>query len=486
VQKSWVVLVEAVGDDRAGEISASEVGRLLEALGPGSWGGALHCPGRYALQVTTTGSSPAEALIDVLSRQADAVRELDLPRWEVVRTEVFTPQELEREFEAAARNEILTSRPVSAPRQDGDDGPDLIRHALSDPLTGLLGRAAFTHCLEGVLVRDGRRRTSAVVSVDLDGFRTLNQHVGDATADEVLIALARRLAAILRPGDVLARLGGDKYAVLLEDVTEEAAVAVAGRLMEQTRHAVTVRGQQITPRASAGVAVSRPGDDAEVVLGKADAALAVAKTSGGDRQVLYTSDVPQVAQACTDVPTRVPQDRLAHVLLTQEAAVVADEAQTLQEAGRVVMRQICAHVGCDIGHLWIAPASAEEPALTPLWHGADAAALQVFQEATERLPVQPGVGLLGRVLATGRPVWMSECGVEPDFAPKVAAAACGLQSAYAFPVLVGQEIVAIFQFFSRARIEPTESFVEVLAGIGTELGRVVERQRAAAAMRRSQ
>ena len=492
MHKSWVVLLEAVGDDRAGDIDAGEVGRLLEALDRGSASGALHCPGRYALQVTTTGASPAEALVDVLSRQADAVRQLDLPSWEVVRTEVFTPEELERELEAAARDEIASVRslPDLQPERE-DEGPNLLRHAFSDPLTGLLGRAAFAHCLDGALARNGRngrsgrRGGAAVVCLDLDGFRTLNRHLGDTTADEVLVALAQRLAAMLRPEDALARFGGDRYAALLEDVSEDAAVAVAGRLMDAVRRPGMVRGRRVKPGVSAGVAVSGTGDDAQAVLGKAEAALALAKTRGGGRQVLHTADVPEPARTGRDLPTRVLQDRLAHLLLTQEAAVVANEAHTLHEAARVVIRQIGAHVGCDMGHLWIAPAYEEELALAPLWHGADAGVYRAFRDATEKLSVRRGKGLLGRVMASGRPVWISDCAAEPDFAPKAPATACGLESAYAFPVLVGSEIAAIFQFFSRTRIECSESFLDVLAGIGAQLGRVVERQRVAAAMRGS-
>ena len=481
MQKSWVVLLEAVRDDRAGEIDAGEVGRLLEALDRGSATGALHCPGRYALQVTTTGASPAEALMDVLSRQADAVRELDLPTWELVRTEVFTPEELERELEAAAWDEMPRPRSLPDPCQDGaNDGPDLLRHAFSDPLTGLLSRAAFAHCLDAALGRRARPGGAAVVCLDLDGFRTLNRHLGDALADEVLIALAQRLAAMLRPEDGLARFGGDKYAALLEDVAAEAAVAVAGRLMDGVRRPVTVRGRQVEAAVSAGVAVSQNGDDAQGLLAKAEAALALAKAKGGDRHVLHTADVPPATGSARALPTRVLQDRVAHLLLTQEAAVAANEAQTLDEAARVVLRQICAHVGCDIGHLWIAPAYHEELALTPLWHGPDAGTYRAFREATEGVSVGPGTGLVGRVLATGRPVWISDCAAEPDFTPRESAAAFGLESAYAFPVLVGSEIAAVFQFFSRARIECSESFMEVLAGIGTQLGQVVERQRATA------
>jgi hypothetical protein len=287
--------------------------------------------------------------------------------------------------------------------------------------------------------------------------------------------------------DVVLSLGanvGDRYAALLEDVTEEVAVTIAGRLMDAVRRPVVVRARRVKPAVSAGVAVGRTGDDAQAVIGNAEAALALAKTRGGGRQVLQSAHVPEISSTGRHLPTRVPQDRLAHLLLTQEAAVGANEAQTLREAARVVMRQICAHVGCEIGHLWIAPGCDEELGLTRLWHGADAAAYRSFREATENASMRPGRGLLGRVIAHGRPVWVSDCAAEPDFGPDGPAVACGLQSAFAFPVLVGSEVTAILQFFSRTGIECSESFLEVLAGIGTQLGRVVERQRTAAAMRR--
>jgi hypothetical protein len=96
--ETWIVLVEATHDGAGGTIGQDELGALLTALNCAGSGRALHSPDRYALQVITAGSDPAEALLRVLSSWSDAVRELALPRWEVVRTEVLRPAELKRDL----------------------------------------------------------------------------------------------------------------------------------------------------------------------------------------------------------------------------------------------------------------------------------------------------------------------------------------------------------------------------------------------------
>lgn len=169
----------------------------------------------------------------------------------------------------------------------------------------------------------------------------------------------------------------------------------------------------------------------------------------------------------------------------QRAAVAANEADTLEEAAPVVMRHICAQLGCVVGRLWVSPAPSDEVPETPLWHMAETGHHPALQEAAEELLTDPGVGLTGRVLATGRPEWIADVAKYETKPPHERAAAAALESAFAFPVLVGREVVAMLAFFSRTPMEPTSSLLDVLASIGTQLGRVVERQRAAEALRRS-
>ena len=120
-----------------------------------------------------------------------------------------------------------------------------------------------------------------------------------------------------------------------------------------------------------------------------------------------------------------------------------------------------------------------------MWHIADGGDHEGFQNAAEALVGAAGVGVAGRVLITGGPVWIADLVDDEDLGAEEQAAAAGVQSAFAFPVVVGSEVVAVLAFFSRTRIEPTDSFRDVMAGIGTQLGRVVERQRAAEAERRA-
>lgn len=488
MRRTWVVVVEAAGVDGSDLIDRGDVARLLEALAPGREGGMLHSPNRYALQVTTTGSDPGEALSDVLSRWTDAARRLGLPRWEVIRTEVLTPQELERDFQIYESGEAITSSSPIVDRSGDLLGRELLRRAFSDPLTDLLGEEAFIHRLEVALRHAGAQGAAAVVCLDLDAFGTLNDRRGWSAADSVLITVAQRLAGTVRPGDGVARLGNDEYAVLLEDAPEAAAVAIVERILDAVRLPLVIDGQELSVTASAGVALGEPGDDARVVAANAQAALAQAKEAGGDRHVLFDPRARKTHAApwCRISGTGPPQDRLAHFLLLQEAAVAANESDTLDQAARVVMRQICAHVGCVIGHLWVSPADTAGVPSSSGWYVTDSADYRPFQEDSDKLWLMPGTSLPGRAWATGGPVWIADLAADPDWVRRESSLAAGLAAGFAVPVLIGPEVVAVLEFFSRSPLEPTGSFLEVLAGIGAQLGRVVERQRAIAALRRSE
>ncbi len=486
MSREWVVLLEATGDVASGAIEVGDVETLLKALS--SCGGALHCPDRYALQFTASGSSPAEALVDVLRRWADAVRQLGLPPWEIVRTEVCTPEEFECEFQSGASDDNPVARPRPDPQsQDDDIGAQLLREAFSDPLTGLIGSEAFAHRLDVSLAGTRGKHGVGVVCLELDAFHRVNERFGGVTGDEILIEVGQRLSAVLRPGDALARLGNDEYAVLLEDTTEEAAIGVARRMVESVGRPMEIRGEEFTLSGSAGVAVNDVANGTKTVLRNAEAALRVAKAAGGGRHVLHRPEMGSPAQAPQVVRADALQDRVAHLLLMQEAAVAANEAESLHQAAQVVMRQICAHVGTVLGHLWTpALRTSGDLVPTPLRCTCDTSGYRAFQEATEKLSIHPGLGLPGRVLAAGRPVWISELAIAPDFPRQEHAVATGLRSGFAFPVLVGREVVAVLEFFSRTRMDATPTFLDVLAGIGTQLGRVVERQRAAVVVRWSE
>lgn len=488
MSEKWVVLVEAEGDPAREAIDADAVRRLVQALDPGSRGGALHCPERYAVQLTAAGAGPIDALTEVVSRWATAVRQLDLPAWKLVRAEVFTLAELERQFDSAQRAEVVLDLPGpgSPPLELDDPGHELLRHAFSDALTGLVGREAFVHQLDLVLQAGGDRGDTAAVFLDLDGFRSLNQSLGATTCDRLLIAVAKRLTAVLRPGDGLARLGADDYAIVLEDTTAESALAVAERMVDAVAPPITIAGDDFTLSASAGVAVGEPGDDAPAMIGRARAALTAARESGGARAVLHRRSPASAPTSRREPATGPLEDRLAQLLVMHEAALAANAAGSLTEAAQTVMAQFCAHVGCAVGRLCLPPPAPGAEPPSPVWHIANGGDDRALRAATDELLARPGVDLGARVLASARPVWFTDLIDGQDAGPESTGDGEAFASAFALPVHVGGEVVAALEFFSRTRIEVTDSFLDVLAAVGAQLGRVAEREGLMATLRRSE
>jgi diguanylate cyclase (GGDEF)-like protein len=156
---------------------------------------------------------------------------------------------------------------------------------LHDPLTGLPNRILFEERLEQAIARARRSHlVTAVLFADLDGFKAVNDHYGHHVGDELLCAVATRLASALRPGDTVARLGGDEFVVVCEDLHEEAeAVRVAERLTTALAAPFELSGgQRVTATASVGLAFSGSGTDTtRALLRDADFAMYQAKRQGG-------------------------------------------------------------------------------------------------------------------------------------------------------------------------------------------------------------
>lgn len=180
---------------------------------------------------------------------------------------------------------------------------ELRRRAHHDDLTGLANRAAFWDLLAERLDAAGRGETRfAVLFLDLDDFKTVNDTLGHAAGDQLLVDVARRLTGELRPGDVAARVGGDEFVVLLDDVpTGEAALAVAHRISAALRVPHTLGGHPYTATGSIGVALGPGGfESSDAILAAADAAMYEAKRSGAGACVLHGEhDADRRAQAAS-------------------------------------------------------------------------------------------------------------------------------------------------------------------------------------------
>ena len=173
------------------------------------------------------------------------------------------------------------------------------------------------------------------------------------------------------------------------------------------------------------------------------------------------------------------QQKTAFVQLLQVVAVAANEAVTIEEAMQICLDNVCAHTRWPVGHVYLpAEDSSGELAPTTLWHLENPKQFETFRRVTEATRFALGVGLPGRVLARRKPAWIIDVTKDPNFPRAKLAKDIGVRAGFGFPVLVGTEVVAVLEFFSHEAVEPDKPLLEVMAHIGTQLGRVIERKQA--------
>ena len=162
-----------------------------------------------------------------------------------------------------------------------------LRHqAFHDALTDLPNRAFFmAHFAHLSSIQDDQDALAAVLFLDLDGFKLVNDSLGHTVGDRLLIDVTRRLRSAIRPGDLVARFGGDEFTLLLPGIADaEEAAQVAERLLHVLRMSYTIAGQEVVVTASIGIALGLPArEQAEELLRQADLALYQAKLSGKAR-----------------------------------------------------------------------------------------------------------------------------------------------------------------------------------------------------------
>lgn len=162
----------------------------------------------------------------------------------------------------------------------------LVERSLQDELTGLPRRMVLLDRLERAVHRAAREGTpGAVLFIDLDGFKQVNDRLGHTAGDAVLRTVATRLQRQVRGSDTVARLGGDEFVVLLPTITDaQDAVAVGHKLLSVIREPMAYEGTSIEVSASIGVAcIETPGESAEQLMKRADAAMYAAKAAGKGR-----------------------------------------------------------------------------------------------------------------------------------------------------------------------------------------------------------
>ncbi len=170
----------------------------------------------------------------------------------------------------------------------------LTHQAFHDALTGLPNRALFAdRVTHAVSRRHSAPHSLAVMLIDLDDFKTVNDTLGHPAGDELLREASRRLEAAIRPADTVARFGGDEFAVLLEDASDTSAtIAVADRILAALQRPVVAHGRQVTLSGSLGIAMNATSfETADELMRNADVAMYRAKASGKRRRELFDPEM---------------------------------------------------------------------------------------------------------------------------------------------------------------------------------------------------
>ena len=162
------------------------------------------------------------------------------------------------------------------------------RMAMTDPLTGLHNRSAFASALNEVQAgeADGRKR-AAILLLDMDGFKAINDSLGHTIGDKVLETVAGRISGAVREQDMVARMGGDEFAVLIPGVTPSEAAVIGNRILAAVVEVMAIEGQHLRCGASMGLRMAEPGQRAEELMMEADIAMYESKSDGRGRLKVF-------------------------------------------------------------------------------------------------------------------------------------------------------------------------------------------------------
>jgi PAS domain S-box-containing protein len=288
----------------------------------------------------------------------------------------------------------------------------------------------------------------AIIGIALDGtvisWNTGAQHLYGYSADQMI----GQPVAVLRPPHVQ-----DKVVHIYDRLTRGGGTA----------HIETVR------RRSDGRLI--------------DVALTISAIQGADGGVSGFSTIAR------DISTRKQSDQAlrqtsAFVRLLQEVAVAANQATSLDQALQTAIDKICEHIGWPVGHIYM-PDPADQGALLPtnIWHLEDQQRFDTFRKITEVVRLAPGIGLPGQVMISRNSVWVTDMNLDISTPRTQLIRDIGVRASFALPVLLGDQVAAVLEFFATEAIEPDAALLDVLHHVGTQLGRVVERERAEAALR---
>jgi PAS domain S-box-containing protein len=176
---------------------------------------------------------------------------------------------------------------------------------------------------------------------------------------------------------------------------------------------------------------------------------------------------------------RKVEEDTGRLQLLQAVTVAANESSTIEHAAAISLERICAHTKWPVGHvLFLAPNSETELVSSGIWRVEDGEQFLKFRQATDGQRFTSGLGLPGRVLASGQPAWTIDVWTDTNLSRRPWPNRSGLRSGFAFPILVEEKVVGVVEFFSPEAVQPDTELLVLIAHIGSQLGQVYIRQRA--------
>jgi predicted signal transduction protein with EAL and GGDEF domain len=215
----------------------------------------------------------------------------------------------------------------------------------------------------------------------------------------------------------------------------------------------------------------------DAAIASADAEIARLK-----RRLQRETDARLEAESIAERGLRDLYQSKRELALLETISAAANQAVSIDDTMRHALAAVCRFAYWPLGHLLMVD-EAPEPSLisTPVWHDEGAGRYTVLRELTESIDFGHSVGLPGRVLGCGAPVWANAGDHDAEIYPRMPEAErAGLRSLFAFPVISGSEVVAVLEFFSVEQQTPPDALLQLMGQIGIQLGRVVERKRAKA------
>jgi len=284
--------VELLGADAAEIVGMA----LVEALG---------LPADHELAVAASPGSATPSVEVTAIRRDGAEMQLRVVAWvpdgfgadtHVLLQDVSAHRRAERQLQTA-RQELAR------------EATELWHRAFHDPLTNLANRNLLRDRVDHALARRGAGML-AVMLVDLDGFKSINDALGHAVGDEMLIEVAERLKACVRPADTVSRPGGDEFAILLDELQDvSGATAAAQRVLDQLSAPFVIDERSLVMTASVGIAVCHAGEQSvDELLGNADVALYRAKADGRGCYSLFDPSMQEAALARLELEADLRQD----------------------------------------------------------------------------------------------------------------------------------------------------------------------------------